>query len=61
MKCFLMKTCTEQIKLVMAETRFGMCEAGGAAHGQTPAGIFSLEGEDSDSGSWGLGFGSSLL
>lgn len=65
MKCFLMENCTEQIKLVMAETWCGMCEAGGAGHGQTPAegkntGL-SLEGEDSDSGSWGLGFGSSVL
>lgn len=63
MKCFLMETCTEQIKLVMAETRCGMCEAGGTPAEGRNTGL-SLEGEDTDSGSWGLilkGFGSSVL
>lgn len=55
MKRFLMETCTEQIKLVMAETRCGMCKAGGVGHRQTSAegrntGL-SLEREDTDSGS----------
>lgn len=50
MKCFLMETCAEQMKLVMAETRCGMCVCVRQEEGMNTS--LSVERQDTDSGSW---------